>query len=143
MQSIIAIHRREEKSFSKETMRQFTVRMYEGLARIKFKELFPQNVKPSNIFMEVREGEERSWVWSEAGLHTNRRSQAYYKHNFQNLAKNASIKMDPIEIEFYSLAIILIEMATLQPSEHIDKLLREGRSLNQLKNFSDAMGWYG
>ena len=75
-------------------MRDFAVRTFEGLARMKSTDIFPQNLKPSNIFMEAR-GDERNWIWGEAGLHTLHRSQYYSKLNLQTLAKNASVKVDP------------------------------------------------
>jgi hypothetical protein len=66
--------------------------MYEGLARLKSTDVFPDNLKPTNLFLECKD-EDKDWVWGEAGLHTNRRNQFYCKVNLQNLSKNNSVKI--------------------------------------------------
>lgn len=82
-------------------------------------------------------------MWSEAGLHTVRRNQYYYKINMLNVGKNASIKVDPYEIEFYSLAIMLVEMITFQSAHDIDKILRLTGRLDGVENFDKAEDYYG
>lgn len=123
-------------------MRQFTVKMYEGLARLKSTDIFPNNLKPTNIFLEYRE-EERDWVWGEAGLHTNRRNQFYSKMNLQALAKNNSVKIELLEMEFYALGVILLEMITLESVDRIDKLLRKREDMYTLESYGEAETYYG
>lgn len=143
LQSLIWIHKKEGKVFSTAFVRDFTVRIFEGVARLKQSDIFPQNLKPSNIFLEIRSVEDRNWVWGEAGLHTTKRNQAYYKLNLQTLGKNSSINVDPFQIEFYSIAIILIEMITLQPSSDIDRILRKTGRVEEVENFTQAEDYYG
>lgn len=72
-----------------------------------------------------------------------RRNQYYYKINMQNVGKNSSIKVDPYEIEFYSLAIMLVEMITFQSPRDIDKVLRLTGRLDGVENFNKAEDYYG
>ena len=58
LQSLIWIHRKEGRPIDKELVRQFTVRTYEGLARLKQSDIFPGNMKPSNLFLEELEKKE-------------------------------------------------------------------------------------
>ena len=51
LQSLLWIHRREAKTVSREFVRQFAARMFDGLARLKPSDIFPQNLKPSNLFL--------------------------------------------------------------------------------------------
>lgn len=60
-----------------------------------------------------------------------------------NVGKNASIKVDPYEIEFYSLAIMLVEMITFQSAHDIDKILRLTGRLDGVENFDKAEDYYG
>ena len=77
LQSLLWIHRKEGRQVSKEFVRQFAVRMYEGLTRLKSSDIVPGNMKPSNLFLEEREErqgyggggwqsgrDERNWLWA-------------------------------------------------------------------------------
>lgn len=61
----------------------------------------------------------------------------------QSAGKNNSIKVDPYEIEFYSLAIMLVEMITFQSAHDIDKVLRSKGRLEGVENFDKAEDYYG
>lgn len=141
LQTLLWVHRREGKTISREAVRQFIIKMFDGLARLKASDLFPGNLKPSNLFWEQKEGE-TAWMWSEAGLQSVRRSQLYSKIPLQP-AKNANLKVDPHELEFYALAVMVLEMITLQSPQDIDKVLRRRAELATLPNYSDAEDYYG
>ena len=51
--------------------------------------------------------------------------------------------IDPLEMEFYSLALIILEIITLQPPQDIDKVLRSKTSWDNIKNYTDAADYYG
>ena len=55
----------------------------------------------------------------------------------------ANFKMDPLELDFYSLAIILLEMITLQPAQKIDKVIRARKDWSEINNFREASEYYG
>ena len=132
LQSLLWIHRKEKRTISKETVRQFAVREFEGLARLKQSDVFPQNLKPSNLFMEQR-GQELNWTWGEAGVHTNNYNQHYVK-----AIANKSTKFDPLEGELYALGVMLLEMITLQPVQDIDSVLRSKGDWKRINNYEDA-----
>lgn len=50
LQSMIWIHKREKRAISRSTVKNFTMRIFEGLARLKASDIFPRNLKPSNLF---------------------------------------------------------------------------------------------
>lgn len=71
---------------------------------------------------------------------TSNYNQCYAKGNLQT---NKSLKMDPLEMEFYSLGVMLLEMLTLQSVQHIDEVLRSRGNWDNITNFRDAADFYG
>jgi serine/threonine protein kinase len=140
LQSLLWIHQKESRSLSREFVRQFIVRVFDGLARLKPSDVVPENMKPSNLFLEERPQEERNWLWAEAGLPSENHNQHYLK---VSLAANKSIQLDPLEMEFYAIGVMLLEMLTLEPAQEIDRVLRSRGTWGQIKHFREAEDYYG
>jgi len=46
-------------------------------------------------------------------------------------------------MEFYSLGIMLVEMMTLQSAQDINNVLRNGGKIYEVKNYNNAVEYYG
>ena len=75
----------------------------------------------------------RSGLLSETGLYTNYRNNYYTKAAGPNMGKG-SIKVEPIDNEYYALGVMILQMSTLSPIDQIDSAIRD-KAISQIQGY--------
>ena len=115
LEQIIMHHKKIFKPIEPGLIYNFACKVYDLLIKMKKSgtDFYHRNLKPSNIFYQVLQGQEKEIVWkiTECGLITKYPNQFYRKPMEMDMMQNKSnlsFSVDSSDYDLYSLGIILL-----------------------------------